>query len=95
MDIENVECHFHSVDILPSAKPVEFCRSFLFISEMSNTNEKIPIGKSANIKYTRCDCRKCACCAIYYQADMKRHIKTVKSSTFIQSKKYEFEFKNK
>lgn len=65
------------------------------MSETNNKNEKLPIGKSANIKYTRCDCSKCACCVLYYQADSKRHLKAVKFSTFMQTKKHDFGFKNK
>lgn len=52
-------------------------------------NEKFPIGKSASISLTRCNCRKCACCQLYYQDDWKRHIETVKTDTFLQLKKYE------
>lgn len=52
------------------------------------------IGKSANIKYTRCDCRKCDSFFLYYQTDMKRHIKMV-SNPFTQSRKYDFGFENK
>lgn len=85
-----MEWYLHSVDILRSAKPVPFISA-----GMSDKIEKMPVGKSANITYTRCDCRKCACCAVYYQADLKRHIEMVKMSTFIQPKKYEFDFKNK
>lgn len=61
------------------------------MSATNKLNAKSLIGTSTRIDYTECNCRTRSCGRVFYQSDLKMHLRVVDSSAFFRDKKYDFQ----